>query len=30
MIMEGGNEDTEANVIMQPNDKSIRMESDQI
>jgi hypothetical protein len=27
--MEGGDEDMEADVTMQPNDKSIRMESDQ-
>ncbi len=29
VIMEGGNEDMEVNVTMQPNDKSIRTESDQ-
>jgi hypothetical protein len=29
MIMEGGNDDMEANVIMQHDDESIRMENDQ-
>ncbi len=29
MIMEGGDEDMEANVIMQHEDELIRMESDQ-
>jgi hypothetical protein len=29
MIMEGGNEDMEVDVITQPDDKSIKIESDQ-